>query len=158
LPQLTKLFRVFKYGAMQNLNIFEARETSILNLQFQLNWKFEIIFLTGPGPLVSGPAGFNCAHQSLRSRCSPLTQSPCGDRPHGGERAGADHRQLSPLPLLGRTLSGRVCVVGGGYSPLPSSFMPLYLALARRYALHRRPPLSTVVADQAEEPHHRHPL
>jgi hypothetical protein len=60
LPQLTKLFRVFKYGPMQNLNIFEARETSILNLQFQLNWKFEIIFLTGLGPLVSGPAGFNC--------------------------------------------------------------------------------------------------
>jgi hypothetical protein len=38
--QWRKLFKIFRFSPMKSLNIFGAREASILNLEFELSLKF----------------------------------------------------------------------------------------------------------------------
>jgi hypothetical protein len=98
----------------------EQGKSSILNLQFWAELEIWKKFLIGQGPPVSSPTVFISALQSPDPRCSPLTRSPCGDHAHGGECTGAGHHRSSPLPVPGRSLSGRTCVVEGF---LPSPFI-----------------------------------
>jgi hypothetical protein len=73
---------------------------------------------------------------------SPPTQSPCGDRTHGGERAGMGHRRCQcrggPYPPLRRVPSPFL------FLPPPTPLL-LCLILGRRIAPHHQPPPSTVI-------------
>jgi hypothetical protein len=61
--------------------------------------------------------------------CPPLNRSPCGDRTHGGEHAGAGHRRLLPPPRDTTPLS---LAHGLGRGVLPH-FVSSTLTLARLY-------------------------